>query len=375
MDHVVVHQFDPAKPVAGGIDGFIREFVHYAPEDVSFSIVGVDATGRHTLGNWTKVVLGGRSVRFMPVARLDAGRQQRRIPHSLRLIAGLIRYRPEIGHGVIHTQRAELGAAVAVLYPHSWRLQVLQGDAATGLGRESDTLWRSSPRLYHALERFAVRRAQRTVVMSTPAAERLRRLSPTVVAGTNWFDGEIFHWRSGIRAHSTPRVGWAGRLEPPKDPLRAVRVFRALQQAGVRFDAWIAGSGTLADDVARALNDNGLSRDVRVLGLLSVEQLADELSTTDVLLMTSAFEGVPRGALEALACGVPVVAPDVGDLNRFVIDGVNGYLSSDGSDDALAALIIKALAIERGSEVAATVAPREARRVVAELFSALSTGA
>lgn len=372
IEHVIVHQFDPAQPVAGGIDGFIRDFVRYAPAEIEFSIVGVDAAGTHEeLGEWKLAPLGGRSVRFMPVARLDPGNQRRVVPHGLRLILGLIRYRPRIGRVVVHTQRAEIGAAVAVLYRRAWRLQVLQGDAAAGFGAGTDTLWRFAPKLYHALERFAVIRSQRTVIMSGSAFERLRPLSDGVTLGTNWFDGDIFRWSGGRDGSSPRRIGWAGRLEPPKDPLRAVRVFDALKRRGLAFRGWIAGSGTIADDVAAAIRGAGLSEDVDLLGLLTPHELADELRRTDVLLMTSLFEGVPRGALEALGCGVPVVAPRVGELGSLVANGVNGFLSSDGDEDDLADLVVRALSIGRGRDIAETVAHLEARRVVGDLFAAL----
>lgn len=50
------------------------------------------------------------------------------------------------------------------------------------------------------------------------------------------------------------------------------------------------------------------------------------LSVTDIFVMTSLWEGLPRAAVEALVSGVPVVAYAVDGLNDIVIDGVNGFL-------------------------------------------------
>ena len=146
--HVVIHQLDPRRPVVGGIDGFIRELIAHAPSSHTFALVGVDGARRHSaLGRWEEVVLAGRAIRFLPVARLDPGDQARKVPHSARLIAGLLRYRPDIEGGIIHTHRAEVGAVAAALYPRVQRVQFIHGDGRSSLVHKVETFWRFAPRV------------------------------------------------------------------------------------------------------------------------------------------------------------------------------------------------------------------------------------
>lgn len=59
------------------------------------------------------------------------------------------------------------------------------------------------------------------------------------------------------------------------------------------------------------------------------------ISKFDALLYTSAFDGMPNVILEAMAVGLPVIAPDVGGIRETVITGQTGYLVPDVADDAV----------------------------------------
>jgi glycosyltransferase involved in cell wall biosynthesis len=53
-------------------------------------------------------------------------------------------------------------------------------------------------------------------------------------------------------------------------------------------------------------------------------------------MLTSESEGLPLAIMEALTCGLPVVAPRIGDLGDLVVDGVNGFLVPPGRVEDLA---------------------------------------
>ena len=64
---------------------------------------------------------------------------------------------------------------------------------------------------------------------------------------------------------------------------------------------------------------------------------------SDVFLLPSLQESFGLSALEAMACGVPVVASNVGGLPEVVIDGVTGFLHPPGEAERMAESAIRVL--------------------------------
>ena len=121
---------------------------------------------------------------------------------------------------------------------------------------------------------------------------------------------------------------FVGRLSREKGLLDLVAAWQTLRPQGATLliagpdmpgSAWNAGPAA-RDSIAGA----GLNESVRFLG--PSNDVRSLLHAADVLVQPSHFEALGLSAVEALACGVPVVASAVGGLLDFVIDGVNGRL-------------------------------------------------
>jgi glycosyltransferase involved in cell wall biosynthesis len=125
-------------------------------------------------------------------------------------------------------------------------------------------------------------------------------------------------------------IGWAGRLSEIKRPLDLVRVAAQVPQSVLV----LAGDGELRPEVERLAEELGLGERIRLLGY--IEDLGDWYGAFDAFLLTSANEGAPVVAIEALAAGMPVVATDAGGTRTVVDDGESGYLAAIGDVTALA---------------------------------------
>ena len=91
-----------------------------------------------------------------------------------------------------------------------------------------------------------------------------------------------------------------------------------------------------AEDEARRL---GVADDVRVLG--RIDGVAPLLAIADVYLLTTDAESFGLSALEAMACGAPVVAAGVGGIVEVVEDGVTGSLLPVGDMKGMGAAVLK----------------------------------
>lgn len=87
----------------------------------------------------------------------------------------------------------------------------------------------------------------------------------------------------------------------------------------------------------------GLQNMIDVRGTVTHDELPAFYSAADVLAMPSAYESFGMAAVEAMACGTPVVAFRVGGLAENVCDGLTGYLAAPGNRDELNRLLEKAL--------------------------------
>jgi D-inositol-3-phosphate glycosyltransferase len=89
--------------------------------------------------------------------------------------------------------------------------------------------------------------------------------------------------------------------------------------------------------------DLGIKDLVLFLGKRSQESLPYYYSAADVVVVPSHYESFGMVALEAMACGTPVVASQVGGLAYLVRDGVTGYVVPDGEPDVLANRLVELL--------------------------------
>jgi len=136
---------------------------------------------------------------------------------------------------------------------------------------------------------------------------------------------------NGVGRARTPRsrpiVGWIGRLSVEKRPEWFVRLAAELGDLAIFR---LAGEGPRKKEVHRA----GL--DIPSLELLGfVDDAIAFIADCDLLVLTSEIEGIPLVAMEAVSCGTPVVATDVGGLAALIEPGVNGYLVPADDPDAL----------------------------------------
>lgn len=132
-------------------------------------------------------------------------------------------------------------------------------------------------------------------------------------------------------------VAFIGRLSPEKDPLLFVRMAGVLVSVlgSVRFI--LVGHGPLAANVDQYVEQQGLAgRMERVPQTSDVYALLNEI---DVLANTSHTEATPRVVLEALATGVPVVAPNVGDVSEILGQGRFGLIVNDRGAENIAAAV------------------------------------
>ncbi len=139
------------------------------------------------------------------------------------------------------------------------------------------------------------------------------------------------------------RLGMVGRMNDPVKnyPL----LLRAMARLATRFEnleAILVGDGFLRPSLETMAHELGLSRCVRFLG--NRRDVPAILRSLDVAVLTSDSEGLSNAILEAMACGLPVVASRVGGNIELVEEDRTGFLFAPRSEEDLVAALEKLLA-------------------------------
>lgn len=154
------------------------------------------------------------------------------------------------------------------------------------------------------------------------------------------------------------------RLTEVKCPLVLVDAFARLHAEYPDVRLLLAGDGPMADEVRRKVDASGLAGNIDLLG--SIDAVDDLLPACDVAVLASSSEGMSNALLEAMACGLPVVATAVGGNLQLVKPGVNGVLVPAHDPAAFAEAM---LSLARDAHRRHDLGQR-ARRIVEEEFSA-----
>jgi glycosyltransferase involved in cell wall biosynthesis len=153
-------------------------------------------------------------------------------------------------------------------------------------------------------------------------------------------DTEFFRPQPGVGVRG--RIGFSGRLDDPRKNVGLLlAALSLLRKNGDAVSALLIGaepSATLSAQLAAY----GIERDVTLQPYAVRETLREHLRSLDLFVVPSHQEGLCIAALEAMACGIPVVSTRCGGPEEFVIDGETGSLvdfDAAAMADAIATIV------------------------------------
>lgn len=132
-------------------------------------------------------------------------------------------------------------------------------------------------------------------------------------------------------------------FRPVKNAPDVVRVFSRVRNR-IQTRLLMVGEGPDLQKCRELARELGVERDVLFLG--NQEAVEEILACADVFLLPSAYESFGLAALEAMACGVPVLAAEVGGLGEVISPGRDGWLCCPGDIECMAGRALDILAHE-----------------------------
>jgi N-acetyl-alpha-D-glucosaminyl L-malate synthase BshA len=163
---------------------------------------------------------------------------------------------------------------------------------------------------------------------------------PNFINPTEYYPCEDAPCRSAFAPPDTKVLMHISNFRPVKRVPDVVRIFAEVRKR-IPAVLVLVGDGPERPAVEAEAEQLGVTTHVRFLG--KVDAVADLLRAADLFLLPSASESFGLGALEAMACGVPVVASRVGGLPEVVEDGEAGVLVPVGDTHGMAQAALELL--------------------------------
>ena len=347
----------PLAALGGKETGGMNVYVREVSRELGRMGVSVDVFTRSQDSSIQRVVPLGERARVIHLAAgAEAPMARERVyDHMDEFVEGIEAWRiaESIDYDLIHAHYWLSGVAALIL-KRRWSVPVLQ--MFHTLGRLKNRVARSPAELEPLVrveeETRIVSEADRIVAANVvERAELLRDYGAhasriaTIPCGV---DTDLFTPRD--RAEARQRLGlddrpvllWVGRIAPIKgldtllDTVARLRAGgRAMRLLVVGGDADELRSGH-ETSLRQRIASLGLGDSVRFVGPQPQSVLPLYYAAADVTVLPSYYESFGMVALEAMACGSPVIASRVGGLVTTVRDGVTGFLVPDGDIEALA---------------------------------------
>jgi N-acetyl-alpha-D-glucosaminyl L-malate synthase BshA len=163
----------------------------------------------------------------------------------------------------------------------------------------------------------------------------------------NFIDTEVFHPVDGKNLHRLLALNnekilvHVSNFRAVKRVGDAIKAFKIILDSGIKAKFLLVGDGPDRVECEALARELGIWQQTRFLGKQA--ELPSILSISDVFLIPSGNESFGLSALEAMACGIPVVSSDIGGLPEVNVDGETGYIVKMGDVESLAEKTMKIL--------------------------------
>jgi N-acetyl-alpha-D-glucosaminyl L-malate synthase BshA len=301
-------------------------------------------------------------------------------PHDLAITSSILRVHRDEGLDILHAHYALPHAVSAVLARSAAERDTARPAprVVTTLHGTDITIVGSDPS-YAPLTQYLISTSDAaTAVSESLARDTARhfcfggRPCPIDVI-PNFVDTERFRPRPELRRCPNPLAVHVSNFRKVKRVPWLVEAF-AQASEGTQAELVLVGDGPDRAEAAERARTLGLGKRARFLG--ERDALPELLAPADIFLLTSSEESFGLSALEALSCGVPVVATAVGGVPEVVRDGETGLLSP-ADDLARFAGRVRELLFDReraqrlGANARADVLQRFAQEPIVDRYEAV----
>ncbi|NMB55471.1 MAG: glycosyltransferase family 4 protein [Leptolinea sp.] len=278
------------------------------------------------------------------------------LPFCLRLVR---RWQPDVIHVHFAVPAGALGLALKILTRTPCVITAHLGDVPGGVPEKTGKwfrflypitppIWRGA-RAVCAVSSFTAQLAEKAYPGVTPV------VIPNGVDLRDYDPGEI-------KVNHPPRVAFAGRFVPQKNPLQVVYALNEVKD--LPWTCVMAGDGALKPEVEALVDSLGLRERFTFPGWLTPAEVKGVFAGSDILFLPSLSEGLPVVGVQGMAMGLALLLSRAGGNPDLVEAPRNGYLCDPDDTAGFASALRTWL-----SDPAELLAARQSSRQLAQVFS------
>ncbi|MFC4077394.1 glycosyltransferase family 4 protein [Salinithrix halophila] len=201
-----------------------------------------------------------------------------------------------------------------------------------------------STRVYRRTEQ-ALRMNDHIITVSEQLKWDTQKIVPGVEATTiyNGFDPQRFYpfcqkearQKLGV-PEGVKSILFVGNLYKVKGLGDLLRAFSQVAEQHPEVCLYLVGDGPLRGELKQQARESGVEEQIHFVGRKPHEEIPVWINSSDVVVLSSLSEGMPSIILEAMGCGKPVVATDVGGISEILQHRRTGFLVKPGEPKELA---------------------------------------
>ena len=228
--------------------------------------------------------------------------------------------RPDIIHTHFAVPSGALAWILSIVTGIPYILTAHLGDVPGGVPEKTEKWFR----WIEPFTRPIWKRAKKVIAVSEHTRQlALKHYSVNVEVVPNGAD--VAHLAPAkINVNTPPRLVFAGRFVPQKNPLAIIQTLSQLKD--LNWNCSMLGDGPLFENVKREIEKNGMSERFDLPGWVTPDAVLEYFAKSDILFMPSLSEGLPVVGVQSLATGLAIVASEIGGFLDLVEPGKNGYL-------------------------------------------------
>lgn len=167
---------------------------------------------------------------------------------------------------------------------------------------------------------------------------KIDRYRHKILKGNLFIDLNFFKKNTDISKRSNV-VGYIGGLNHRKGTVNLIKAINLISNKDREIKLIIGGFGPLKTEIQKISKKNT----VEYVGVIPQNELPVYLNKFKLLILPSLSEGVPNIVLEAMSCGTPVIATQVGGIPEIIHDNKTGFILKNNSPECIAEAIISVL--------------------------------